>query len=355
VAARYQPMVELTRGRIVESVHFGAVAVVDSAGNLLASYGDPHVVTFLRSSAKPFQALPFVEREGDLHFGFVPAELALICASHSGTEQHVSTLRSLQAKVGVRETDLQCGVHEPYDKPTADALRTRGEIATANRHNCSGKHTGMLAHARLRDLPLGNYLDLDGPVQQSILETFSTMAGLPAEQVEIGIDGCSAPNFAIPLVNAALALARLCDPRDLAPRRADACRRITSAMSSEPNMVAGPGRFDTLLMGAAGGRIVAKAGAESYQALGILPGVLGPDSPGVGIAMKISDGDPNSRARPLAALEVLRQLGALAGVDMGVLSAFGPQILTNHRGLAVGESRPAFTLKRQPTAETKQH
>jgi L-asparaginase II len=166
-------MVELTRGRIVESVHFGALAVVDSAGGLVASYGDPHLVTFLRSSAKPFQALPFVERGGDLHYGLSTRELAMVCASHSGTDEQVDVVRGIQAKVGVAETDLLCGVHEPYDKATADAMRERGEAPTPYRHNCSGKHTGMLAHARLRELPLEEYLDPGGPIQESILRAFA--------------------------------------------------------------------------------------------------------------------------------------------------------------------------------------
>jgi L-asparaginase II len=176
------------------------------------------------------------------------------------------------------------------------------------------------------------------------------MAGLPAEEVELGIDGCSAPNFAVPLYNAALALARLCEPRDLPPERAAACHRITLAMTAHPDVVAGPGRFDTLLMEATGRRILAKAGAESYQALGLLPGALGPNSPALGIAIKISDGDPNSRARPLAALEVLRQLGALSDGELENLSAFGPRKLINFRQLQVGESRAAFTLERVSSA-----
>jgi L-asparaginase II len=146
----------------------------------------------------------------------------------------------------------------------------------------------------------------------------------------------------VPLYNAALAFARLCDPRDLAPERAKACRRITAAMTAHPDMVGGPGRFDTLLMEAACGRIVAKAGAEGYQALGLLPGALGPGSPALGIALKISDGDLNKRARPPAALEVLRQLGALNDADLERLSAFGAQKLTNFRQLQVGESRAAL-------------
>jgi L-asparaginase II len=207
----------------------------------------------------------------------------------------------------------------------------------------------MLAHARLRELPLGEYLDPGGPVQESILGAFADMAGLPPGEVEVGVDGCSAPNFAVPLYNSALAFARLCEPRGLPTERAAACHRITAAMTAHPDMVAGPGRFDTLLMEAAGGRILAKAGAESYQALALLPGALGPNSPALGIAMKISDGDPNGRARPLVALEVLRQLGALSDADLEALSAFGPRALINFRGLQVGESRAAFTLERVAT------
>ena len=347
MTAPYLPMVEVTRGRIVESIHFGALAVVDSAGHLVASYGDPRAVTFLRSSAKPFQALPFVEREGDLHYGLSDRELALVCASHSGTNEHVKVLRGIQAKAGLVEADLLCGVHEPYDKVTAEAMRARGEAPTPNRHNCSGKHTGMLAHARMRDLPLVEYLESDGPIQESILRAFAEMTGLPATEVELGTDGCSAPNFAVPLYNAAAAFARLCDPQGLPPERAAACRRITAAMTAHPGMVDGPGRFDTLLMEVAGGRILAKGGAEGYQAVGLLPGALGPESPSLGIAMKISDGDLNKRALPLAALEVLRQLGALSDADLERLSAFGPQELTNFRQLQVGETRAAFTLERE--------
>ena len=344
--ASYQPLVELTRGRIVESIHFGAIAVVDKTGKLVASYGDPQTVTFLRSSAKPFQALPFVERGGDLHFGFSSQELALICASHSGTEEHVRVVRGMQTKIGAKESDLLCGTHEPYDKATAEAMRCRGEVPTPNHHNCSGKHTGMLAHAQLRKLPLGEYLASDGFVQKSILDAFAAMAELPVETVEVGIDGCSAPNFAVPLYNAALAFAKLCDPSGLSPEREAACRRITSAMMTNPFMVGGPARFDTGLMETMNKRVIAKAGAEGYQAMGLMPGALGPNSPALGIAMKISDGDPNSRSRPLTALAILKQLGAIDDDELRKLAQFGAQRLTNWRGLEVGESRTNFTLHR---------
>jgi len=339
-------MVELTRGRIVESIHLGAVAVVDVNGKLVASFGDPEAVTYLRSTAKPFQALPFIEREGDAYFKLTPREVALICASHSGTDEHVASVRGMQEKIGVVEGDLMCGAHYPYHEPTAEAMKARGEKPTPYRHNCSGKHTGMLAHAKLRQLPIGNYLDITHPVQESILQAFADMTGLPADKVELGTDGCSAPNFAVPLYNAALGFARLSDPRQLDPKRADACRRIAQSMMAHPDMVGGPGRFDTCLMEIGKGRIVAKGGAEGYQGIGLMPGALGPDSPALGIALKISDGDPDSRARPLAVLEVLRQIGALQESQLGELAAFGPQTLTNWREIPVGVSRAAFQLKR---------
>lgn len=339
----YQPVFELTRGGIVESIHFGAFAVVDAHGNLLASAGDPNLVTFLRSSAKPFQALPFIERGGHEQFGFTPKEIALMCASHSGTDEHVETIQAMQSKIGVGAEDLLCGMHDPMHQPTRDAMLLRGEQTSPYRHNCSGKHTGMLAHARLRGLPTANYLDFDHPVQESILQAFAEMCGIPAGKVELGIDGCSAPNFAIPLYNAAYGFARLCDPFALEPKRAAACRVITSAMMAHPQMVAGPDRFDTLLMQAAAGKIAAKGGAEGCQAVGVLPGVLSPDSPGIGIAIKISDGDTNDRARTGVALSILKTLGALDDAQLVSLADYGPvKQLYNYRKLHIGESRPTL-------------
>lgn len=353
-SSHYEPAVEVTRGRIVESIHFAAIAVCDASGSLLASYGDPDTVTFMRSSAKPFQALPFVEREGDLHFSFTPRELAVICASHSGTDDHVQVVQGLQSKIGITENNLQCGVHPPYHEATANAMQQRGEAVTPNRHNCSGKHTGMLAHAQLRGLPLDTYLSMEHPVQQSILETFAAMCELLMDQVEVGIDGCSAPNFAVPLRNAALAYARLCDPRDLEPERAAACQRITRAMTSEPFMVAGPGRFDTALMQLVSGRLLAKAGAEGYQGIGVMPGALGAGSPALGIAFKISDGDLGGRARPVAAIEVLRQLGGLSTQEAEALAEFGMRPIYNWRKIPVGEIRPNFHLNHRGTAKDLQ-
>ncbi len=341
----YEPLVELTRGPLVESIHFGALAVVDTAGRLVASVGSPDLVANLRSSAKPFQALSLVESGGADAYQLSQREIAIACASHSGTDEHVAVLRGMQAKIGVSENDLLCGVHYPIYEPAAEALRERGEAPTANRHNCSGKHTGMLANACFRGLSIEDYLNPEHPLQKIILQTFAEMVGLPAEEVPIGIDGCSAPTFAAPLRQAAHAYALLADPSSLPQPRRAALERIYAAMTSQPVLVAGPERYDTLLMRAAGGKIVSKGGAEAYQGMGIAPGALGPGSPALGIAIKVSDGDRAERAITTAALAVLVQLGALSAEQRGELAQFDRRPIFNWRGLEVGETRPAFQLQ----------
>src|SRR5512138_2015823 len=219
-----QPLLEVTRGRIVESAHVGSIAVVDSNDRLIASTGDPQTVAFLRSSAKPFQALPFVERGGVEYYGLTPRELAIACASHEGSALHVRTVEGFQQKAGLQEDQLQCGVHMPGDVQAFTSLIVNHRPPTPNQNNCSGKHTAMLAHARMRGLSLANYLDIQHPIQQDILSTFAEMCRIPPGEVELGIDGCSAPNFAVPLYQAALGMARLCDPHELSPERSSACR-----------------------------------------------------------------------------------------------------------------------------------
>ena len=350
------PLLELTRGRIVEAVHYGSIAVVDADGALLASYGDPQTVAFLRSSAKPFQALPFVERGGVEHYGYTPKELALSCASHESAQYHLDTVKGMQARIGIQENQLQCGAHRPGDVNVFKSMLRSGAEPTPNNNNCSGKHTSMLAHAKMRNLPLETYLDINHPIQQDILSTFAEMCKFEREKIELGVDGCSAPNFALPLYNAALGFARLCDSRDLEEARAVACRKITAAMTAHPEMVSGVGEFDCELMKVGAGKIVTKRGAEGFQAIGLLPGTLASHPRGVGIAFKVTDGDASrmsdefewsSRARPSVAMEILKQLGALNEEQLKALAPFGPnKTLRNHRQLVTGESHPVFMLQK---------
>ncbi len=347
-----QPILELIRGSVVEATHFGSIAVVDSTGKLLHSYGDPDTVAFLRSSAKPFQALPFVEQGGVEHYHYTQAELALSCASHETAQLHLDTVLGMQKKIGIEESNLQCGPHLPGDPAKLREVIVHNIHPTANFNNCSGKHTSMLAFAKMRGLPLENYLAFDHPIQQDILKTFSEMCGIEVDKVNLGIDGCSAPNFAVPLVNAALGMARICDPRDLSEARAAACNKITAAMTTHSEMVSSYGEFDCELMKIGAGRIVTKRGAEGFQIIGLKPGVYG--ERGVGIAFKVADGDKSSmndsletstRVRPSVTLEILKQLNVLNEAQLQSLAKFGPvKTLKNYAGIVTGRSKPVFKL-----------
>lgn len=347
----FLPIFELSRGSTIESVHYGALAVVNVHGRLIAHYGDPDLVTFLRSSAKPFQVLPFLEHGGRDFYDLSAPEIAVMCASHSGSDQHAAVIKGIQARAGLSEADLLCGVHTPLDESTAEALRERKEPPSPLRHNCSGKHTGILAYARMsnRNLPDLPYISPAHPIQGEILNTLAEMCQLEPDQVAPGTDGCSLPNFALPLQNAATAYARLCDPGtgQVAPaaRRA-ACCLVTESMMGNPFMVAGTGRFDTCLMETARGRMISKGGAEGYQGIGILPGMLADRSEAIGIALKIADGDARGRVRSAVALEILRQLGALSAAELENLASFGPEFtLDNWRKIRVGRGRPIFNLE----------
>lgn len=353
------PLLEVWRGPLIECTHVGAIAVVTPSGRLEYSYGDPHLVTYLRSSAKPFQLLPFIELGGAERFNLSLQEIAILAASHDGTDLHVAVLQEIQRKIGIRESDLQCGVHPPYHKPTEKALWLQRLEPTPNRHNCSGKHTAMLGLAKMLGAPLDSYLEVTHPVQQLILKTFSEIISLRQAEIRRGIDGCSAPVFGVPLFNAALGYARLADPADLPEPRRRACTLITRAMMQHPEMVAGFGTFDTTLMQVGGGGLLTKAGAEGFQSAAVLPGVIAAASTALGIALKVADGDisghfrqnqetQEGRVRPIVMVELLRQLGVLRADQLATLAPFSARPQYNWRGLEIGSFQPCFSLNPQP-------
>jgi L-asparaginase II len=332
--------VELVRGDIVESEHHISMAMVDVRGQNLISFGDTTKPTYLRSSAKPFQALPFVERGYAERFQFSSQQLAILCASHSGTDLHVGIVRELLEDHDLSESNLQCGMHTPFDGSTAERLLSQGESPTPLRHNCSGKHTGMLLFTQLADEDIKNYLQRSVLVQQTILHVFSEMVSVKEDEIEVGIDGCSAPNFAVPLQAAALGYARLMDPSDLGKLRSQACRRIVQAMLSNPEIVAGAGRFDTELMQTVKGRLLAKGGAEGYQAIGIPPEQL-PNRLSAGLTLKVHDGDSGKRVVGLITLVILSTLGLVTLEEQSQLSTYGERQLFNYMNLPIGEIRLA--------------
>lgn len=324
-----------TTGYATENLHFGSVAVVDTAGRLLYRAGDPHFSTFTRSALKPFQALPFLLADGPARFGLNSAELALLCASHSGEPKHISTVESILSKAGCDESELECGCHVPLYYDSVHLPAPPGQRWRPLHHNCSGKHSGFLAWCRLHGQPSAGYVAPSHPLQQAIRATLAAAVGLDAAAMPIGLDGCSAPNYALPLARLAHLYARLAqggaDPQLGAP-----LGDLFDAMTGHPDLVSGQARPDLAYMTAGAGDWVSKAGADAVQALGIR-------SAGIGIAIKIADGA--ARALAPATFSVLDQLGLLDGRRRALLDGYRQPELTNARALAVGQIRAQFTLR----------
>ena len=331
--ARHVPIAATLRGGHPENIHYGSFAVVDASGRLLAGAGDVDTPVFTRSALKPLQALPLVARFAD-RFALDDADVALLCASHNGEPRHTTRVASLLARLGASESALACGVHEPYLFRTLGIRPEPGERFTALHHNCSGKHTGMLLLAHALGEPLAGYLNTDHPAQHEIARSVSHFSGVPADRLVRGIDGCSAPNYALPLRALAHAFARL--SQDVAdPVYGTAPHRIARAMSRHPELVSGEGRNDLFLMRAGGGDWFSKVGADGVQAIASF-------SRGVGIAAKVSDG--NLVPLMVALVSVLDQLGWIDDAKRAGLAALLPPPMLNAAGLEVGDMRAVLVL-----------
>ncbi len=337
-------LVEVWRGPIVESRHRGHLTAVDGLGRTIAALGQPACVTYVRSSGKPFQAMPLVVSGAADHFSFSEQEIAIACGSHSGESIHVHTVRSMLAKIGLDESALKCGVHEPFSAEVARELTRNQQSPNVLQNNCSGKHAGMLALALHLGAPTESYDEMSNPVQQAIAHAVSQFSDTPLNQIAFGVDGCAAPVFGISVQAMALMYARLvAPPANLDDATRAASRRIVKAMIDFPEMVGGTkDRLDTELIKAGAGRLISKIGAEGVYTVGVLPCAEWPD--GLGLALKIEDGDDH-RARPPAVIEALRQLNVLADNELKALASYAPTIITNRRGDKVGEARAAFRLK----------
>lgn len=322
-----------------EDWHYGAAAVVTPTGELVGRIGEPDVHVFLRSVAKPFQALELLLQGGRERFELEPADLAVICASHVGTRAHEERVASILERAGFTEDDLLCGIHPPFDREVREEMRAAGETPRILQNNCSGKHAGMLCACRLLDLPIVNYADLDHPLQQKILDEIALFADVDADDVSLGIDGCTLPTCNLPLRSTARAYAALADPEaaGIDQERSVAVGRIVEAMTSVPEMVAGPGHFTTRLMEATGGRILGKEGAQGFYSAA----VRGPVA--LGVAIKVANGDQS--CRPGVVLDVLRQAGVLSAAEFDELAPFRRVEILNHRGQAVGELVPEVELR----------
>ena len=324
---RVQIDVTVWRGTIPESRHRVQAAAVGVDGTPVLETADAGLVTTLRSAAKPFQLLPLVERGHAERWRLTDEDVAIMCASHIGSAAHVERVRAILARLGLDESALACGYHDPIDPESLAWLRQHPEGRSPVYNNCSGKHAGMLCLALSEGWPVRGYERADHPVQQLMKRTVAEVCAIPADSLGVAVDGCSVSVFALPLTAMARGYAALASARPEGGAREQALDRIRRAMMTNPRLTAGVGRLGTDLMEAVPGRWVAKGGAEGLECIGLV-------ERGIGLAIKAEDG--NGRALGPAAVALLEELGTLTEVARTRLEPLARPVLKNASGLDVG-------------------
>ena len=324
-------LVELTRGPLVESVHTGSLAIARSNGELVVSLGDVRQPVFPRSAVKAFQAIPLIESGAAEALGFGDREISIACASHSGTPAHTELAASMLARAKLTEAALGCGAHEPMLESSARALAAAGLKPSQLHNNCSGKHAGMCACAVHHKEDPAGYWKPEHPVQQRIIKVLRAYTGEALGADVRGTDGCSAPNWAIPVANLARAFAQFITAEGAGKTHRAASERIAKAVWAAPDMVAGPGRYDTIVMSKVPGQVFMKTGAEGVYC-GAFPHL------GLGFAVKIDDGTKRASEAVIQAL-LARVLPETKGLGEGA-------VIKNCVGTEVGTTRASGDLQR---------
>lgn len=333
-----EPAAIVRRGDGIEAIHCATIAVVDAEGNLTHSLGDPSQSWMTRSAVKPFQALPLILTGGFDHFGFSQRQLAIMCASHNGTDEHREVTLSNLELAGNSTQDLQCGTHLPSYMRLNGLYPSNDEDKDSLRHNCSGKHSGFLALSRYLNEHVASYLEPGGKAQQMVKQSVADICRFPVEKIAVGIDGCSAPVFSLPPLNLAIGFMRLATLQADEKNLNAALGRVRSAMYEYPYLISGEKRMDYDLMRSYPENIICKIGAESIEAIGFA-------DPPIGICVKILDG--NIRALGAVCVEVFRQLGLINRIEnFPELQKYNRPEVRNYRKLLTGNIEPVFELKK---------
>ncbi|AWB45977.1 asparaginase [Paenibacillus sp. CAA11] len=328
-------LVKEYRADIVECVHRGHISIVNDRGKVTHFAGDPHYVSFTRSAAKPFQAIPGIRAGIAEHYGLNEREIAVMTASHRSEHIHIDTLETLAKDAGLAEQSLVCAPSYPLDPSAKEELLRSGGHERRLYHNCSGKHLGVLAYSKMMGYPMDTYADPSHPVQREILDTFSSFTGVAPQQIGRGTDGCGFPVFAVPISALATAYMKLACPdliEDEATRTA--VLRITSAMSQYPEWVGGTGRVDSVLM--KDSNIIAKCGFKGIYCFALR-------KERIGICFKIEDGSEEEWGWVVRS--ILEQLGYDQTETLERLKQAFPHQITNDAGLEVGHAEAVFQLE----------
>lgn len=331
-------LVEVTRGGRVESAHNGEVAVCDGAGNVIAHAGDPDRETYLRSSSKPIQALNVILSGAADRFGFGNYELSIMCASHFAEPFHRAAVATVLEKAGIALEYLKSPGHPSINSERMKEQIAEGHVIDNLDSNCSGKHSGMLAACKARGYQLVGYMEPDHPVQQDILRILEEVCVVPEGGIPTAEDGCGVPVHWMSMKAMARGYARLSTPGSMRDELKVAANRIIHAINAHPENLDGTGGFNSALVRATGGRLIAKTGAEGVYCVGL----VGMDR---GISVKIDDGIGSRRAVAPVVLSALEQIGFFEAGMPEELKKFASAPVKNFHGHVVGEVRPVFKLK----------
>ena len=328
-------LVQEYRGDLVECEYEGHICGVSYSGDIQYKVGNPHHVAYLRSSAKPIQAIPaFRDKVGE-HFGLSGKELTIMTASHRAQSFHVEALESMLSKIGVSESDLVCHTTYPLHTGSRDALVAASKPMRPIYHNCSGKHLGILAYSKLKGYSIEGYADPDHPVQREVISILSQLAEYPAEQIKIGIDGCGFPVHGLPLHNIAKAYLKLACPElieDTATRKG--VEHMARLMNANPEMVSGSDLICPALN--RDDNIIAKGGAKGIYCFGL-------KKEKQAFALKVMDGSEDKW--PIIVASILEQIGYDRQDTIDRMYALCPKQFKNGNGTIVGANKAAFQLE----------
>lgn len=321
------------RNGILECNHRGHIVCVDSRNNLKYAVGDENFLSFYRSSAKPISAISIAYYGLIEKFGFTKKEVALMCASHLGQDEHVETALSILEKIELKEEDLfmipQFPIYEPSKLLILKGERNKRKLY----HNCSGKHLGFLSLCKFFNWDIKGYWEINHPLQREVIKFISLLSSVKQEDIKLGIDGCGVPVFAVPMRNQALSFARLADPYVLDDDKlCEAILKITDAMNDSPLMISGTGRICTVLNGDK--NIVAKGGARGVYTFGLKKEKLG-------FSLKSMEG---MGYWPIVIPSILEQIQYDNKEIIENIKKISQYKILNDNELEVGEHVPSFKL-----------
>jgi len=327
-------LVEEYRGELLECVHRGYICCVNEDGQVVYSIGDPEFVTYMRSSAKPIQAIPLIKRGIDTKYNLSDKEITVMTGSHRAELFHVTALESIMDKVQIAEDELICLPTYPLSMNAKEEVLRNGGEKRRIYHNCSGKHMGILTLCTDMNCDKREYWNINSPAQQEILSHISMMSEYPREQIKIGTDGCGVPVFAMPMKNLAMAYMKMACPNTITDGLTrDAVIKLTKLMNENYEMVSGTDLICSLLL--MDNNIVAKGGAKGVYCFGLRDERLG-------FSIKIIDG--SEEEWPLIVASILEQINYKNKDTIDRLKRVFPRVIVNDNNKEVGESILRFKL-----------